>query len=57
MSIDTSTLFAIGSISILSIVIFILYKNKNQWNNAEEDKRENVIITLKNPDIKYKFPL
>ncbi|CAF3718637.1 unnamed protein product [Rotaria sp. Silwood1] len=57
MSIDTSTLFAIGSISILSIVIFILYKNKNQWNNAEEDKRQNVIITLKNPDIKYKFPL
>ncbi|CAF3102698.1 unnamed protein product [Rotaria sp. Silwood2] len=57
MSIDTSTLVAIGSISILSIVIIILYKKKNQSNNAEEVTRKNVIITLKNPDIKYKFPL
>ncbi|CAF1488571.1 unnamed protein product [Rotaria sp. Silwood1] len=57
MSIDTSTLITIAGISIISVVIFILYKNKNQSNNAEKNKRKNVIITLKSPDIKYAFPL
>jgi cytochrome-b5 reductase len=57
MSLDTSTLAVIGGVGILSIVIFILLKNKNQSNNTEESKRKNVIISLKNPDIKYQFPL
>ena len=54
MSIDTSTLLILGGVSVISIVIFILYKNKT---NTEQNKRKNVIITLKNPDIKYSFPL
>jgi len=57
MSLNTSTLLAIGGISILSVVIFILFKNKNRWNNIEQTKRKNVIIALKNPDIKYPFSL
>jgi cytochrome-b5 reductase len=54
MSIDTSTLLILGGVSIISIVIFILYKNKN---NTGQNKRKNVTVTLKNPDIKYSFPL
>jgi len=57
MSFDTSTLAVIGGVGILSVVIFILFKNKNQSNNTEQSKRKNVIITLKNPDIKYSFTL
>jgi cytochrome-b5 reductase len=57
MSFETSTLLAIGGVGILSIVIFILFKNKNQSNNTEQTKRKNVIITLKNPDIKYPLSL
>ncbi|CAF1351827.1 unnamed protein product [Rotaria sordida] len=57
MSIDTSTLTTIVGISIISVVIFILLKNKTQSNNDKQNKRKNVIITLKNPDIKYQFPL
>ncbi|CAF0987723.1 unnamed protein product [Adineta steineri] len=57
MSFDTSTLVAIGSVGIISIVIFILFKNKNKPNNSEQSKRKNVIIALQNPDIKYAFSL
>jgi cytochrome-b5 reductase len=57
MSFNTSTLLAIGGISIISVVIFILFKNKNRSNNTEQTKRKNVIIALKNPDIKYSFSL
>jgi cytochrome-b5 reductase len=57
MSFETSTLLAIGGVGILSIVIFILFKNKNKSNNTEQTKRKNVIITLKNPDIKYPLSL
>jgi len=57
MSLNTPTLVAIGGIGILSVVIFILFKNRNQSNNAEQGKRKNVIIALKNPDIKYAFSL
>jgi cytochrome-b5 reductase len=55
MSMDTSTLVIIGGVGILSIVIFILFKNKS--SNSEQNKRKNVTITLKDPDIKYSFPL
>jgi len=57
MSFDTTTLVAIGGLGVLSIVIFILFKNKNQSKNTEQSKHKNVIVTLKNPDIKYAFPL
>ena len=57
MSFDTSALVALGGVGILSVVIFFFLKNKNQSNNAEQSKRKNVIIALKNPDIKYSFPL
>jgi cytochrome-b5 reductase len=57
MSLNTPTLIAIGGIGILSVVIFILFKNRNQSNNAEQGKRKNVMITLKNPDTKYTFTL
>jgi len=57
MSFDTTTLVAIGGLGVLSIVIFILFKNKNQPKNTEQSKHKNVIVTLKNPDIKYAFPL
>jgi cytochrome-b5 reductase len=57
MSYDTLTIAAIGGLSILSIVVFILFKNKKQSNNNEQSKRKNVIITLKNPDIKYPLRL
>jgi cytochrome-b5 reductase len=57
MSLDTSTLVIIGGVSVLSIVIFILLKNKNQSDNSKQSKRKNVIISLKNPDIKYQFTL
>jgi cytochrome-b5 reductase len=57
MSFDTTTLVAIGGLGVLSIVIFILFKNKNQSKNTKQSKHKNVIVTLKDPDIKYAFPL
>jgi cytochrome-b5 reductase len=57
MSFDTSTIAIIGGVGIVSLVIWILFKNKNQSNNTEQSKRPNVIIALKNPDIKYPFSL
>ncbi|CAF1000964.1 unnamed protein product [Rotaria magnacalcarata] len=57
MPTDTSTVVVIGSLGILSILIFLLFKNKNQSNNSGDNNRKNVIIALKNPDIKYQFPL
>jgi cytochrome-b5 reductase len=57
MSLDTSTIAIIGGVGIVSLVIWILFKNKNQSNNTEQSKRPNVIIALKNPDIKYPFSL
>jgi cytochrome-b5 reductase len=55
MSLDTSTLVVIGGVGILSVIIFVLFKNKS--NDTEQSKRKNVIIALKNPDIKYQFSL
>jgi len=57
MSYDILIFAAICCLSILSIIIFILFKNKKQSNNTEQSKRKNVIITLKNPDIKYPLRL
>lgn len=57
MPTDTSTLVAIGGLTILSIVLYLLFKNKNESNDGEGNSRKNVIIALKNPDIKYRFPL
>ena len=58
MSLDTSTLVVIGGVGIVSIVLWILLKNQNQSDdNSEQSKRKNVIISLKNPDIKYQFEL
>lgn len=58
MSLDTSTLVVIGGVGIVSIVLWILFKNKNQPNdNSGPSKRKNVIVSLKNPDIKYQFTL
>ena len=57
MALDTSNTAIIGGIGLLSIVVFILFKKKDQTGNTAESKRKNVIISLKNPDIKYAFPL
>jgi cytochrome-b5 reductase len=57
MTFDTSTLIVVGGVGILSLIVFILFKKNNESSNAEQNKRANVIVTLKNPDIKYAFPL
>ncbi|CAF1252949.1 unnamed protein product [Adineta steineri] len=57
MMIDTTTLTILSGFTIVCLIFFYLMKNKSLLNNIEKNKQTNIIITLKNPDDKYKFIL
>jgi len=57
MTFDTTTLVLLSSFSIIFLIIFYLIKTKRSFSNTEQNKRKNVIITLKNPEIKYTLTL
>jgi cytochrome-b5 reductase len=57
MTFDTSTLVVLGGFSIVCLIFFYLIKNKKPSGNTKQSQRKNVIITLENPDIKYKLAL
>ncbi|CAF1213523.1 unnamed protein product [Rotaria magnacalcarata] len=57
MSLDTLTLAIIGGFGIICVSIIYLIKNKSSSGNTKQSKKKSVIISLVNPDTKYKFPL
>ncbi|CAF0726697.1 unnamed protein product [Rotaria sordida] len=57
MTLDTLTLTIIGGVSIVCLTLFYILKTKTSPGNTKQSKQTNVMITLKNPDIKYTFPL
>ena len=58
MKFDPSNIaFVCGFSIIFLIIIVMIIKNRRSLGNSKPNKRKNVIITLKNPDSKYKFTL
>lgn len=59
MSFDALTIAVLGGLGVICFSIFYLLKNKgaSESGHTKSSKRKNVIISLKNPDTKYKFPL
>ena len=59
MSVNTSTILIVSGFSIVAIIFFYLIRRQGSSgsDHAKASKRKNVIITLKNPDIKYLLSL